>query len=362
MSGRRIWLSNIAVFLAGLLAAAFVLWWANIGEVAARLRGASSPLVAASAATLCGFYVLRAVRWSFVLKTRVSVLPLFLYSSIGYLASLVTPLQAGELLRPGLLRLGHRIPFFEGLGSVGIERLFDVFCLVILGLVSLIVIPPEQLHEQWLTECLRVAGILSAAALVAVFFAVILSPRYGKALSAILKPLPAGLRTRLAAFLGSMLQGADVLKSPGRLMLVFLSSLLLWTVNYLSVLMLFHAFDVPAHPITVLLGFVILSLGIALPLTPGSIGQYEALWTLVFLALGVRPESSLVAIGVLAHALILLVIMFLGLLSVLVLPRSMVRDAFRTASSGQEGERRHAAGEAVDGLPISHVDRGANGS
>lgn len=327
---RRLWLYNLGVLIAGILAAVFILWWANIGEVASRLRGASSPLVLASAAALCCFYLLRAVRWSFVLKTRVPVSPLFLYSSIGYLASMVTPLQAGELLRPGLLRMGHGIPFFEGLGSVGIERLFDVFCLVILGFLCLVVMPPSQLHEQWLTESLRIAGILSSVALIGLFFVVILSPRYGGALSAILRPFPQGFRTRLANYIGSMLQGADVLKSPFRLTLVLLSSLLLWTVNYLSVLLIFHAVGVPAHPITVLLGFTILSLGIALPLTPGSIGQYEAIWTLVFLALGVRPESSLVAMGVLAHALILLVITFLGLISIMLLPRSMVRDAFRS--------------------------------
>jgi hypothetical protein len=283
------------------------------------------------------------------LTTRVSVVPLFLYSSIGYLASLVTPLQAGELLRPGLLRLGHRIPFLQGLVSIGIERLCDVFCLVVLGSVSLALLPESQTHERWLTESLRIAGILSSVGLVGLLVAAILARRYRNTFAIVLRPLPESLKTRLSHYADSMLEGADVLKSPFRVVMILLSSLLLWIVNYLSVLLIFHAVGVSAHPVTVLLGFALLSLGIALPLTPAGIGQYEAIWTLVYMTLGVRPEASVVAMGLLTHAVILLVIMLLGLIGVLALPRSMLRDAFdnRIAAEALANQQATADGPAM---------------
>ncbi len=331
-------LRHLGLLMTGAAAVLFILWKANPQELASSLGKASWSFLLASVAVLGCFYLLRALRWSIILRIRVPVGPLFLYSSVGYLASSIMPLQAGELLKPELLRRRHHIPFLEGLGSVGVERLLDVFCLVILGSISLLVLPPSLHRERWLTESLRTAGVFSSVGIIGLFLAVVISPRCGTLPSTILLrlPLPSAIRTRAINFIGCILQGATVLKTPVLFMLAILTTFLLWGVNYLSVLLVFCSVGTVVHPVTVLLGFAIVSLGVALPLTPAAIGQYEALWVLVFLALGVKPESSVVATGILSHGLILLVILLFGLISMLMLPRSMLRDAHDSAVSDEK--------------------------
>lgn len=316
----------------------YLLWNANPRELAASLRAASWPILAASAAALGCFYLLRAMRWFIILRIRVPVVPLFLYSSLGYLASSIMPLQAGELIKPGLLRLRHRIQFLEGLSSVGVERVLDVFGLVILGSMSLLVLPTSLDCQGWLAESLRTAGILSSTIIVILFLAVFFAPRWGRVAAAVFNrlPIPAGMKTGAAGFVHGMIQGAAVIKAPILFTLAILITLLLWGVNYLSVLLVFNSVGITAQPMIVLLGFAVLSLGVALPLTPAAIGQYETLWVLVFLALGVKPEASVVATGVLSHALIILVILVFGLFSMMLLPRSILRDARIVAASERE--------------------------
>jgi uncharacterized membrane protein YbhN (UPF0104 family) len=63
-----------------------------------------------------------------------------------------------------------------------------------------------------------------------------------------------------------------------------------------------------------LLGFSILSIGLAIPLTPGYIGQYEGLWLVVFVGLRIAQEKDALTVCLICHGLILLTIALFGLL------------------------------------------------
>jgi len=59
-----------------------------------------------------------------------------------------------------------------------------------------------------------------------------------------------------------------------------------------------------------------MSLSHILPATPGYVGSYEIFWALIFLALSVTEETTLVAMGVTSHLVGLLPIVILGFISV----------------------------------------------
>lgn len=319
---KRLWLRSALMLAVGLLAFVLVLRRVDIRNTIETLRGASLPFVLLAAGALCMFYFLRAARWSVILKRRVSPFPLFLYSSIGYLASSVLPLQAGELLKPGFLRIRHNIPYFEGLSSVMVERLLDVLSLVFLGLMSLIAIPTFSSEKQWITESLRIAAVVSAVGLGALTVIVVRSPQVVRIGSRVLDrmALPQQLKVKALTFVNSLIEGATVIKSPGLFFSVIGLSLALWMINYVSVLLVFWAFGSDLPPAIILLGFVVLSVGLTLPFTPGYIGQYEGLWVLVYLTLGARTEALVVAMGILSHVIILFVIALLGLSSLMFIP------------------------------------------
>lgn len=321
-SNKKVWLRSALMLTVGLVAFVLVLRRVDIRDTIETLRGVSLPFVLLAAGALCMFYFLRAVRWSIILKRRVSPLPLFLYSSIGYLASSVLPLQAGELLKPGFLRARHDIPYFEGLTSVAVERLLDVLSLVFLGLLSLIAVPTFSSEKQWITESLRIAAVVSAVGLGALTVVVVRSPQVIGIGSRVLDrlALPRQLKVKALAFVNSLIEGATVIKSPGFFFSAIGLSLALWMMNYVSVLLVFWAFGSDLPPVIILLGFVVLSVGLTLPLTPGYVGQYEGLWVLVYLTLGAGAEALVVAIGILSHVVILFVIALLGLSSLVFIP------------------------------------------
>jgi hypothetical protein len=128
--------------------------------------------------------------------------------------------------------------------------------------------------------------------------------------------LPPRISDQITGIVRVFLRGAGGALSPLNLFCALLCSLALWGANAASVVIIFRAVNVrvPSIP-AVLVGFAVLSIGLAIPLTPGYVGQYEGLWLLVFASLRLAPEGNLLAVGLLCHSLILLTIAFFGLLS-----------------------------------------------
>jgi hypothetical protein len=124
------------------------------------------------------------------------------------------------------------------------------------------------------------------------------------------------INDRITGTLRVFLRGAGVALSPLNLFCALLCSLALWGANAASVAVIFRAVNgrVPSIP-SVLVGFAVLSIGLAIPLSPGYVGQYEGLWLVVYASLHVAAQGNVLAVGLLSHALILLTIAFFGLLS-----------------------------------------------
>jgi hypothetical protein len=282
------------------------------------LARAPLPLLGLSLTALCAFYFLRAVRWAIILQGKVGFLALFMYSSIGYLVSSVAPAQAGELVKPALVRARHGLPYFATAASVAVERLLDVATLVLLGVTGSFALPGHALGPVWIAASLKAGGLLCALG----FLMLALSSRWAggvlrmvsRALS--LLRLSPPISNRITGTLGVFLRGAGGALSPLNLFYALLCSLALWSANAASVAVVFRAVNgrVPSIP-SVLVGFAVLSIGLAIPLSPGYVGQYEGLWLLVFTSLKVAAEGDVLAVGLLCHGLILLTIAFFGLLS-----------------------------------------------
>jgi uncharacterized membrane protein YbhN (UPF0104 family) len=95
--------------------------------------------------------------------------------------------------------------------------------------------------------------------------------------------------------------------------------------NIASVILIFRAFGNPLPISEVQLGFVLVSLGLIIPLSPGYVGQYEMLWLFVFPAFGVGSKGDALAMGVLSRGLILALIVVFGVVSIASQPRSSLR-------------------------------------
>lgn len=79
-------------------------------------------------------FLARALRWRLLIEPlgyHPSVANLFHAVTIGYLANFALP-RAGEVSRCGVLRKTEKIPFEKLIGTVIVERAFDMICLLVL--------------------------------------------------------------------------------------------------------------------------------------------------------------------------------------------------------------------------------------
>ncbi|HEX5466892.1 MAG TPA: lysylphosphatidylglycerol synthase transmembrane domain-containing protein [Candidatus Limnocylindrales bacterium] len=102
--------------------------------------GAANPLLLL--AGLAIYYVsfpLRGYRWSMLLRgsgERVSVRDATEILYVSWLVNCVVPAKLGDIYRAYLLRMNQDVSLSRTLGTVFIERIFDVFAIAILGLAA----------------------------------------------------------------------------------------------------------------------------------------------------------------------------------------------------------------------------------
>ncbi len=321
MSGKS-WVRSLVTFAAGLALVALLCRRLEFRATFALLTHTSLPLLGLSVAAIFTFYILRAARWVIILKGKVGFLALFMYSSIGYLVSSVAPAQAGELVKPALVQARHGLPYFATAASVAVERLLDVATLFLLGVAAMFALPRHALGPAWIVASLKAGGLLCGLG----FLILALSSRWAGGILRIVSKvlsrlrLPPSINDRITGMARMFLQGAGGALSPLSLFYALLCSVAVWGVHAAGVALIFWAVNGHVASLAVVLfGFTVFSFGMAIPLTPAYVGQYEGVWLLVFAGLHVAPKDDVLPVGLLCHGLILLTIAFFGLLSLAIL-------------------------------------------
>ena len=117
--------------------------WLVIRSVDARaaleeLRGASLGLSIPAALVLMAAIWVRSVRWQVLLNPlhRTSNTTTFSALTIGYMANNALPARLGELVRVYVLNRDTRIPATAVLGTIILERIFDVSSFLVLLVVA----------------------------------------------------------------------------------------------------------------------------------------------------------------------------------------------------------------------------------
>jgi len=277
---RRRWTSLLGVVVSlGLLA------WALRGvrpaEVLEHVRAADPVLLLAAVVVATLAFPLRLPRWRLLLRRDdggpVAWGPLWHAIAMGFMANNILPLRAGEVLRSyAVHRLGGT-RFTAAFSSVAVERVFDGLVVVLLLAVALFspgLSPGLSVGGVAVSHVATVAGVVCVAALL-VAGAVVAWPDAAEAVVRRLVPAR-GLADRLVGLIEGVRHGLDVLRSPGRLALVFGWSLVQWLVNAAAFWLAFLAFDLPVNYSGALLLQGLLVLGIAVPSTPGFVGVFEA--------------------------------------------------------------------------------------
>lgn len=325
----------------GLLISGLFLWWAlsglHLAEVGKQVQTANYIWLLPGVLVYFVAVWARTWRWDYMLRPlkHIPLRRLFPVVVIGYMGNNVYPFRAGELLRSYVLRQQEEVPISASLATVIVERVFDGLVMLIFVFVALpfTPIPGENDHIRSLVIF---ASILFFVALV-LFFALAAMPDRFYALAEWIgnRVLPAKATRPLLDFLARFLTGLQSLRSFRHVMMIFLTSVVIWlleTVKYWFVMHAFH-FEVSFFALMLMNGIV--NLATTLPSAPGYIGTFDGPGIAVLTLYGVTPSIA-TAYTLVLHAALWLPITLLGIYYMLRL--GLGWSTFGTAVDKQQQE------------------------
>jgi uncharacterized protein (TIRG00374 family) len=233
-------------------------------------------------------HVVRAARWQLLLApiAEVSLRRVLAASFIGFLAILVLPLRAGEVVRPMMIRQQGRLSAWAAAGTLGAERIVDGFMLSAILFVALqLATPLEPLPERLGDLPIPVAIIPSAAyaALLVFSCALLVMLAFYKWKAATRRVLQwglGGISPRLSDWVASRIEhlaaGLSFLSRWRQSVPFLFMTLVYWLLNAACTWLLawgvgFAGFG--AAQACVVMG--VLALGVLMPNAPGFFGAFQ---------------------------------------------------------------------------------------
>jgi glycosyltransferase 2 family protein len=288
---------GIAISVAAIV---LVLRSVNVGETIEVLKRADLRWVIVGGAFSTTDLAFRGLRWQRLIRPLAAVryVPMFGYLLIGYAANNVLPARLGELVRSHYLGDREGVSRAAALGTVVVERVVDLVAVVAIATTALLI--------------LSVRGVLAGAVLIGAgitgLFLVVL------ALGIVAHRLPGADRIAVVLArwpkigeIGRSLQGGlSVAAQPRTVVEALLTSAAAWTCSILALAAMGQALGLQLSMGAAALVTSGIALAGAIPAAPSNIGTFEAAAVAAGTAVGLAPESAL-ALGVLSHAMILLV-------------------------------------------------------
>lgn len=250
----------------------------------AQLRDANLWLLLCSAAVATAIFPLRAIRWTVLLEPiapRLRFLDAWRAVAIGMMINNVLPARAGEVARAyALSRETRDVPFTSALASIALDRVFDALVVFLLMFGAMLAPgfpagatiagrPATALVGTWGIAALLV--VLAGAAMVAFRPAIVhaVTTRLVRALVPRWEP-------RVARLVDQATAGLAVLRSPSRFMRVMWWTLVHWLTNAFAFWLAFRAVGIAAPFTGALFLQGLISVGVAIPSSPGFFGPFEA--------------------------------------------------------------------------------------
>ncbi|MBN1937824.1 MAG: flippase-like domain-containing protein [Anaerolineae bacterium] len=261
---------------------------------------------------LLASYLSRAMRWRSVL------LPLKLVSlwtswrvfMVGLVSNNVLPARAGELVRAYVLGQSERVDTAAVLGTVAVERVFDVLTVLLLlslGMTSGALGGLGGEYGLWLGAAM-VGGLAAGVLVIALW-----GDRLTGVAARLVGRFSPAWGEKIAGLGEAFVQGVRAVGSVKRAAIVVGWTWISWGLFLLYaywVLCAYHL-TVNAAGVAFLMGFA--GLAVAIPSAPGSVGTMEYAYMLGLALLGVGMEETRIGFALTYHVLEWVTTLALGL-------------------------------------------------
>ncbi len=256
----------------------------------------------------------RTWRWHYLLRPlkRVPLNELFPIVVIGYMGNNIYPARAGEVIRAYVLKRDQGVSVSASLATVIVERIFDGIVMLIFVLVTLPLAPslPELLRRVVILGSVAFLGAL------AVFFLLASAPRRFAAVynGMVSRFVPARLRAGVVGILDRFVEGLASLRSPLDLLMVFVTSLVIWLTETVKYWFVMHAFPYGGFPVSffaLMLMNGVVNLATTIPSAPGYVGTFDTPGIEILKVFGVEAATA-AGYTLVLHAALWLPITLLG--------------------------------------------------
>jgi uncharacterized protein (TIRG00374 family) len=221
---------------------------------------------------------------------------MFPVTTIGYMGNNIYPARAGEVLRAVILKRREGVPVSASLATIIVERIFDGVVMLAFIFINLPELARLTGSSGFVGNIQQVAVIGTSVfigALVAFLLAAMFPGVTAQAGSRLIdRFLPERLRQRTAALMHRFLDGLASLRSPFNVLMVFLTSVVIWLLETGKYWFVMHAFPFQVSFFALMLMNGIVNLATTIPSAPGYIGTFDAPGIAVLTAYGVDQATA----------------------------------------------------------------------
>jgi len=259
----------------------------------------------------------RAWRWHYLLKpvkdirTRI----MFPITAIGYMGNNIYPARAGEILRAVVLKRREGVPVSASLATIIVERIFDGVVMLAFVFVNLPALAKLTSNSGFVGNIQQVAvigtGVFIGALILFLLAAMFPLVTAKMGLSFIRRLVPERWHDQTTGLMHKFLDGLASLRSPLNVLMVFLTSVIIWLLETGKYWFVMHAFSFNVSFFVLMLMNGIVNLATTIPSTPGYIGTFDAPGIAVLTAYGVDQPTA-VGYTLVLHVALWLPITLLG--------------------------------------------------
>ena len=310
----------IAIAAAGGLLALF-LRNTDFHQVGREIARAELGLLVASLGTTALVYVLRAVRWQYLLRPigRVHFANALRTTIIGFAASALLPARAGEVLRPFLLARKEGFSATAAFATIILERLLDTVMVLILFALFLLFFAPDFSTSAGghTLDQVKLGGLVAAGACVlmlVVFFFLAGHPGTLERLTTgVTRVLPESLGATAVRLVHAFSEGLGIVRQPGRLLMALALSVPVWLAIGGGIYLATRAFHIDMPFSGTFLIQALLVVGVAVP-TPGAVGGFHYFYRLGTTVFYGAPNDRAVGAALVLHAISFVPVAIVGLI------------------------------------------------
>jgi uncharacterized protein (TIRG00374 family) len=240
----------------------------------------------------------RAWRWHYLLGPvkKIPTKTMFPITAIGYMGNNIYPARAGEVLRAVILKRRENVSISASLATIIVERIFDG--VVMLGFIFVNLPELARLTGQsgFVGNIQQVAvigtGVFIGALIL--FLLAAMFPRNTTQIGQwfIDRLLPSRFRQQTSSLMHKFLDGLASLRSPFNILMVFITSVVIWLLETSKYWLVMHAFNFTVSFFALMLMNGIVNLATTIPSAPGYIGTFDAPGIAVLIAYGVDQATA----------------------------------------------------------------------